>query len=94
MISMLIKIIYVLNPYEYKYGLDITRETGISKGTVHVYLLQLENLGYVESKMDEPGEEIIYPRYKYKLTKEGLKCKNELENNPTSCMDKLFPEPN
>ncbi len=94
MLGIHVRIINVLSFHEYKYGLDIVKEAKVNKGTVYIYLSQLEDWGYIESKEDKPGEGLFLPRRKYKLTEEGLKCKIELEKKSTSCVDGLIPEPN
>jgi len=94
MLGVYIRIINVLNFHEYKYESDIIKEARVHKGTIRIYLSQLEALGYIERKEDKPGEGFLFPRYKYKLSEKGLRRKIELGKKPTSYIGELVPEPN
>lgn len=62
---------------EWRYGYDISRNTGLKSGTLYPILIRLAEHRMLETAWEtaEPGRP---PRHLYKLTHEGLRYAREL----------------
>lgn len=60
----------------WKYGYDISRNTGLKSGTLYPILMRLADSGLLETRWEEsePGRP---PRHMYRLTAEGLRYARE-----------------
>jgi PadR family transcriptional regulator PadR len=59
-------------PRTWHYGYELSRETGLSSGTLYPLLMRLSDQGLLEShwqELERPGKP---PRHVYRLTSEGL----------------------
>jgi PadR family transcriptional regulator PadR len=59
------------SPRNWRYGYDLSTETGLKSGTLYPILIRLADQGLLESEWqesDHPGR----PRHAYRLTNEGL----------------------
>lgn len=54
------------------YGYELSRETGLSSGTLYPLLLRLSDQGLLESRWQEPERPGKPPRHVYRLTSEGV----------------------
>jgi PadR family transcriptional regulator len=57
-----------------RYGLQLCEETGLPSGTIYPIVARLEQLGWVESNWEDPGEHIAEGRPRrryYRLTDAG-----------------------
>lgn len=63
-------------PQDWKYGYDISRNTGLKSGTLYPILMRLAELAQLETQWEdaEPGRP---PRHLYRLTTEGLRYARE-----------------
>ncbi len=59
-------------PAEWRYGYDLTRETGIKAGTLYPVLMRLADQGLLESEWHEPKRPGAPPRHAYRLTPTGV----------------------
>lgn len=59
-------------PEEWKYGYDISRNTGLKSGTLYPILMRLAERGLLETAW-ETTEAGRPPRHMYKLTSDGLR---------------------
>ena len=68
---------FVERPREWKYGYDISRNTGLKSGTLYPILMRLSEHGLLETRWEnvEPGKP---PRHMYRLTAHGLQFAKEL----------------
>lgn len=68
---------FVERPREWKYGYDISRNTGLKSGTLYPILMRLSEHGLLETRWEnvEPGKP---PRHMYRLTANGLQFAKEL----------------
>ena len=59
-------------PLEWKYGYDISRNTGLKSGTLYPILIRLTKHRVLETRWEtaEPGKP---PRHMYKLTAAGIR---------------------
>lgn len=59
-------------PRSWHYGYELSRETGLSSGTLYPLLMRLSDQGLLESDWQEPERPGKPPRHVYRLTSEGL----------------------
>ncbi len=45
---------FLSRPEEWRYGYDLSRETGLKPGTLYPLLMRLEKLGWLEMRWSEP----------------------------------------
>jgi PadR family transcriptional regulator, regulatory protein PadR len=61
-------------PAKEQYGLELCAETGLPSGTVYPIVARLEQVGWLESRWEDPNEHITQGRPRrryYKLTDDG-----------------------
>lgn len=66
-------------PGVWRYGYDISQETGLKSGTLYPLLIRLADQGVLESgwrDSDQPGRP---PRHVYRLTPDGLALARSLD---------------
>jgi PadR family transcriptional regulator, regulatory protein PadR len=74
-------------PAAWRYGYEISRDTGLKSGTLYPILMRLADRKLLETDWEtsEPGKP---PRHLYRLTAEGLgfarKCRREQTTTPSS----------
>jgi PadR family transcriptional regulator, regulatory protein PadR len=62
---------FLMRPGDWRYGYELSRETGLKSGTLYPILMRLENHSLLEARwvMTEEG---VPPRHTYRLTPTGL----------------------
>lgn len=62
---------FLRHPKDWKYGYDISRNTGLKSGTLYPILMRLAEHGILATRWEqsEPGKP---PRHMYRLTPDGL----------------------
>jgi PadR family transcriptional regulator PadR len=60
------------DPESWRYGYDLSRETGLMSGTLYPLLMRLTRHGVMESRWETTGEGTP-PRHMYRLTTKGAK---------------------
>jgi PadR family transcriptional regulator, regulatory protein PadR len=55
----------------WRYGYDLSKETGLTPGTLYPLLARLETQGLLESEWREPELDGRPPRHAYRLTRAG-----------------------
>lgn len=55
----------------WRYGYDLSKETGLTPGTLYPLLARLEARGFLESEWREPELDGRPPRHAYRLTRAG-----------------------
>jgi PadR family transcriptional regulator, regulatory protein PadR len=63
---------FLHHPREWKYGYDISRNTGLKSGTLYPILIRLAERKLLETRW-EISQEGKPPRHMYKLTPNGLR---------------------
>ncbi len=58
-------------PRAWHYGYELSRDTGLSSGTLYPLLMRLSDRGLLESEWQEPERPGKPPRHVYRLTSEG-----------------------
>lgn len=64
--------IMLRRPRAWHYGYELSRETGLSSGTLYPLLIRLSDQGLLDSEWQEPERPGKPPRHVYRLTPEGL----------------------
>jgi len=62
---------FVGRPAEWRYGYDLSRETGLKSGTLYPILMRLEKHKLLEARW-VTTEKGVPPRHTYRLTPNGL----------------------
>ena len=62
---------FVERPTDWRYGYELSRETGLKSGTLYPILMRLETYGLLEARW-VATEEGVPPRHTYRLTPNGL----------------------
>jgi PadR family transcriptional regulator, regulatory protein PadR len=62
---------FVERPSNWRYGYELSRETGLKSGTLYPILMRLEKYGLLEARW-ETTEDGVPPRHTYRLTSSGL----------------------
>jgi DNA-binding PadR family transcriptional regulator len=81
---------FLRSPRDWKYGYDISRNTGLKSGTLYPILMRLAEREYLEScwETPQPGKP---PRHMYRLTSGGLQyARQEVRSSKTSRMRPAF----
>jgi PadR family transcriptional regulator PadR len=67
---------FAADPVAWRYGYDLSRETGLKAGTLYPILMRLESHSLLEARWVKT-EEGSPPRHMYRLTGTGLKLAKE-----------------
>ena len=59
-------------PRAWRYGYELSQETGLSSGTLYPVLTRLSDRRLLESRWEESPERGRPPRHMYRLTSEGV----------------------
>ncbi len=64
-------------PSDWRYGYDLSRDTGLASGTLYPILMRLATRRWLETRWEaaEPGKP---PRHLYRLTPYGLRTAKEI----------------
>lgn len=62
---------FVVRPADWRYGYELSRETGLKSGTLYPILMRLEKYGLMEARW-VTTEDGVPPRHTYRLTPNGL----------------------
>jgi DNA-binding PadR family transcriptional regulator len=63
---------FLARPQEWRYGYDISRETGLKSGTLYPLLMRLHDQGYLEAEWRPPAMAGRPSRHAYRLTASGI----------------------
>jgi PadR family transcriptional regulator PadR len=74
------------SPQNWKYGYDISRNTGLKSGTLYPILMRLADRKLLETSWDS-GELGRPPRHLYRLVPDGLRLARELRVPPARRSD-------
>jgi PadR family transcriptional regulator, regulatory protein PadR len=62
---------FVACPTDWRYGYELSRETGLKSGTLYPILMRLEKYGLMEAQW-VATQDGVPPRHTYRLTPSGL----------------------
>jgi DNA-binding PadR family transcriptional regulator len=57
---------------DWRYGYDLSKETGLKSGTLYPILMRLEAQGWLEARWEDAQGSGRPPRHLYRLTTKGL----------------------
>jgi len=69
-------------PQLWRYGYDLSKETGLKSGTLYPLLMRLADQGYLETEWRQPLQAGRPPRHAYRLTAAGLALAAERQAQP------------
>ncbi len=64
-------------PADWRYGYDLSRETGLKSGTLYPILMRLAEKSLLETRWEEPTGDGRPPRHMYRLTGLGQRWARE-----------------
>ena len=65
------------HPAEWRYGYDLSRQTGLKSGTLYPILMRLSEGKWMETRWEDSPEPGRPPRHMYRLTGEGRRWAKE-----------------
>ncbi len=65
------------DPTRERYGLELSKSSGIAHGTMYGILVRLEDWGWLENRLEYPLESATPPRRYYRLTSDGAQRARE-----------------
>ncbi len=74
---------FLVEPREWKYGYDISRNTGLKSGTLYPILMRMAERRLLETSWEQ-AETGKPPRHLYRLTAEGMRFAREHRLLPVS----------
>jgi PadR family transcriptional regulator PadR len=84
---------FVERPTDWRYGYDLSRETGLKSGTLYPILMRLERHKLLEARW-VVTEEGVPPRHTYRLTPDGLEfAKSRIRAMAESRKRRLLEQP-
>ena len=63
--------VLIERPRSWRYGYELSQETGLASGTLYPILMRLSDRGFLDSKWEDSPERGRPPRHMYRLTPEG-----------------------
>ena len=67
-------------PSVWRYGYDLSRETGLASGTLYPLLMWMTDQGLVEAEWQAPTQPGRPPRHAYRLTTAGLQFARKVQD--------------
>jgi PadR family transcriptional regulator PadR len=81
------------DPLAWRYGYDISRQTGLASGTLYPILGRLADRGFLETRWEEQPPEGRPRRHLYRLTAAGAARAVELRQQPARTAPASPPRP-
>jgi len=81
-------------PRNWRYGLELARETGLKSGTLYPLLIRLADDGYLESRWIPPERPGRPARHAYRLNAKGIAFARASEPEPAPRGMRLSPARN
>ena len=72
------------HPLHWRYGYELSKQTGLSSGTLYPLLMRLTDRGLLEADWQEPAQVGRPPRHVYRLTPDGLAIAREATVEPSA----------
>ena len=83
---------FLERPGEWLYGYDLSKQLGLSSGTLYPILMRLGDRGYLETEWKKPAKDGRPPRHMYRLTAAGRVWATEALSKITTASNPL-PQP-
>lgn len=71
-------------PQAWRYGYDLSKETGLKSGTLYPLLMRLSDQGWLEAEWRAPLQPGRPPRHAYRLSAQGLSVAKALPRAQSS----------
>ena len=71
-------------PQAWRYGYDLSKETGLKSGTLYPLLMRLADQGLLDAEWRPPAQPGRPSRHAYRLTAQGFSLANALSQTATS----------
>jgi PadR family transcriptional regulator, regulatory protein PadR len=68
---------FLRDPKQWRYGYDLSRETGLKSGTLYPILMRLAEKSLLATRWEEADEPGRPPRHVYRLTQQGERWARE-----------------
>ena len=68
---------FAADPSRWRYGYDLSKETGLASGTLYPLLVRLHDAGLLEAEWRDSPQPGRPPRHAYRLTARGLAAARE-----------------
>src|SRR3954447_51923 len=81
------------HPAHWRYGYDISRETGLASGTLYPILGRLTDRGFLETRWEDQPPEGRPRRHLYRLTTQGAARAVELQQQLPTALRATRPRP-
>ncbi|GAA2217956.1 PadR family transcriptional regulator [Micromonospora olivasterospora] len=65
------------DPQEWRYGYDLSKETGLASGTLYPILMRLSERELLDAQWTPPARPGLPARHTYRLTGEGMRLARE-----------------
>ena len=72
------------DPARERYGLELSKSSGIAHGTMYGILVRLEDWGWLENRLDYLPDRATPPRRYYRLTSDGADGHEQPSNRPSN----------
>ena len=85
--------VLLLQPQAWRYGYDLSKETGLKSGTLYPLLMRLSDQGLLEAEWRQPLQPGRPPRHAYRLTDAGAALARQRAVETANPVDKVAPRP-
>jgi DNA-binding PadR family transcriptional regulator len=80
-------------PQAWRYGYDLSKQTGLKSGTLYPLLIRLSDQGLLEAEWRQPLQPGRPARHAYRLTEDGAALARERGAEAPASVDNLAPTP-
>lgn len=80
-------------PQAWRYGYDLSKETGLKSGTLYPLLMRLADQGLLEAEWRQPLQPGRPPRHAYRLTDAGAALAHQRAEQTANPVDNFAPAP-
>lgn len=93
MTSSTLQVLHALlaDPTREKYGLELSKNSGIAHGTIYGILARLEDWGWLDNRLDYYPDRATPPRRYYRLTSDGTERARAAVDRPISARSMSSP---
>lgn len=78
---------FIEKPQDWRYGYDLTKETGLRSGTLYPLLMRLHDHGLLDSEWHPSPQQGRPARHAYRLTRVGIALAEQARSSRISTSD-------
>jgi DNA-binding PadR family transcriptional regulator len=71
---------FLERPQEWRYGYELSRDTGLKSGTLYPLLMRLHDKGFLEAEWRPSAQAGRPPRHAYRLTASGMALARDVQS--------------